>query len=276
MRRVVFDPSTLQGPDADWWKRWSKRADTARAKVLADVAAGKAPDFNEAIWKDLKDWLLEKVFHGHCAYCEGRVADAQDNPAAEHYRPKRTPEVIDAATGKRVPVQVQGTTHPGYYWLAYAWQNLVPACSQCNSNAKGNLFPVAKAHVAAPDPTRNDPADLNVLESPLLLHPFDDDPALVLCFNEHGAVAARDSDARGGASIAAYNLNRAGLVDARKSESELVWLRIEKAFAGGAQSAAAVMQPYKLGKAPHSRAVLDVVLPRLRARIADLQGAVGP
>jgi len=273
---VVFDPSTLQGPDADWWKRWSKRAADARDKVVADVVAGKTPDFNEAIWKDLKTWMLEKIFHGHCAYCEGRVLDAQDNPAAEHYRPKRTPEVVDTTTGKRVSVQVNGTTHPGYYWLAYAWQNLVPACSQCNSNAKGNLFPVAKVHVAAHDSTRNDPAALNVLESPLLLHPLDDDPALMLHFNQHGRVAARDDHPRGRASIDTYNLDRGGLVHARSVQCELVWLRVEKAFAGGPVSATEVMQPFHLGQEPYSRAVLDVVIPRLKARIADLMGAAGP
>ncbi len=263
MIRVRFDPSALQGDDRDWWEKWQKRAEKARDKVLADVAAGKDPEFNDAVWGDLKKWLLEKVFHQKCAYCESLVVDATDNPAAEHYRPKRSPTVRDASNAV-VVVQVQGKHHPAYYWLAYEWRNLVPACSQCNSNGKGNSFPVRKAHVSAHDPTRDDPKDLDAMEEPLLLHPYFDDPSKHLCFGEKGVVAALNGDERGETSIRDYRLEREGLRTLRQRDQEAAWNKL--LLSGFAQLD---LTPWHSGAEPYSAAVLDYVRPKLREWIAD-------
>ncbi len=104
MIRVHFDPSTLKGADRVWWDTWQKRAEKARDKVLTDVAAGKDPEFNDAVWGDLKRWLLKNAFHGKCAYCESLVEDATDNPGGPEGQPAAEQEttVLRAALGLAV------------------------------------------------------------------------------------------------------------------------------------------------------------------------------
>ena len=70
---------------------------------------------------------LKNLYHNKCAYCE----TFEPEPEIEHYRPKK---------------QINGVArseHKGYYWLAYEWTNLLPACHDCNKNGvKGNHFPI--------------------------------------------------------------------------------------------------------------------------------------
>ena len=82
-----------------------------RQGEVHQIAAYKADDVKAT---------LEQAFRGKCAYCESAYSAAQPM-AVEHYRPKG--EVVIA--GKRTP--------PGYYWLASAWDNLLPSCTDCNS-----------------------------------------------------------------------------------------------------------------------------------------------
>lgn len=60
---------------------------------------------------------LERLFHGKCAYCESRY-DITGPVDIEHYRPKAG---IEGLSG-----------HRGYWWLAGAWDNLLPSCIDCN------------------------------------------------------------------------------------------------------------------------------------------------
>lgn len=70
---------------------------------------------------------LKNLYHNKCAYCETYVSE----PEIEHYRPKKQINGVPRAK------------HKGYYWLAYEWTNLLPACHDCNKNGvKGNHFPV--------------------------------------------------------------------------------------------------------------------------------------
>jgi len=60
---------------------------------------------------------LEQLFHGKCAYCE-TLYNTQAPVDVEHYRPKNA---------------VEGAgDHPGYWWLAMVWSNLLPSCIDCN------------------------------------------------------------------------------------------------------------------------------------------------
>src|SRR5258707_9682786 len=126
MMRIHFDPNQINGDQKLWWNKWSKRATAAIAKVRSDFAAGTPLNFNTQIWKDLKDWLLVNVFYRKCAYCEFDYLPAAYGDA-EHYRPKGQVS-IDGAI-----VHIDGKPHPGYYWLAYHWKNIVPSCEKCNS-----------------------------------------------------------------------------------------------------------------------------------------------
>ena len=122
---------------------------------------------------------LETLFHGKCAYCE-TFYSAQAPVDVEHFRPKGA--VADAAE------------HPGYWWIAMDWANLLPSCIDCNrrrkqtapdpsaslselwagalvdtKSGKKDVFPVAGTRAAA----EADPLDL---EAAYLLDPCRDDP----------------------------------------------------------------------------------------------------
>lgn len=61
---------------------------------------------------------LEAMSYDKCAYCESDYGAVYDG-AVEHYRPK----------GKMHP-----DPHPGYWWLAATWTNLLPSCQHCNES----------------------------------------------------------------------------------------------------------------------------------------------
>jgi hypothetical protein len=245
MIHVDFDPATLTRDQKTWWDAWQVRVDTAtRAAIQAwetspDRGTGKVKiAFDNAIWGDLKDWLLQNFFHGKCAYCEAPLA--RSFPPAEHYRPKGKVEYKPAGATKMVKPKTMDEkgnqiTHPGYFWLAYHWKNLVPSCSLCNSGqGKQNQFPATGSYlmvkkltaaeaaalgdyryrsIAQPDIVYLEPDELDALEKPLLLHPYrseGDDPRKHLCFGERGIEAAREIDGapspKGQNSIQVYNL----------------------------------------------------------------------
>src|SRR6185369_16257011 len=106
---VRFEPSDLKGDDADWWKRWSRRAEKARTQAIEDYAAGREHHFQDSVWTDLKEWLLRRVFHGKCAYCEALVGVTGFGDA-EHFRTKGKVTIL--VDEKKVTVQVAGKDHP--------------------------------------------------------------------------------------------------------------------------------------------------------------------
>jgi hypothetical protein len=182
---------------------------------------------------------LERLFHEKCAYCEStyRAVGPLD---VEHFRPK--------GKVKEAP------KHPGYWWLAAAWSNLLPSCRDCNqlrsqlafdpgmtleefdrarrkeadeTSGKANSFPVRNANWIL-----DEKGDLTA-EDPLLINPtmrkpeehlewvFDWDRTVYLWQADRVAAAIRPrlvngvDDPYGKASIAVYGLNRAGLVRER-------------------------------------------------------------
>lgn len=64
---------------------------------------------------------LDALFHGKCAYCESFYASTTPVDV-EHYRPKGAVH--------------EDATHPGYWWLAMEWDNLLPSCIDCNRKRK--------------------------------------------------------------------------------------------------------------------------------------------
>ena len=107
--------------------------------------------------------------------------------------------------------------HPGYYWLAYEWTNLLLACSACNVLAgvresekkigKGNRFPV--------EGFRAEKMGEESCEKPLLLNPLHDDPSDHLEVDLETGIFLHKTK-RGKACIEVFGLNaRAGLVQQR-------------------------------------------------------------
>lgn len=174
---------------------------------------------------------LEEIFHGKCAYCETYFA-ASAPVDVEHFRPK-------GAVG-------EDKEHPGYWWLAMVWTNLLPSCIDCNrkrlqrspapssslidlnqqasssgfvaaASGKKDSFPLAEGGVRLVDESIDYDS-----EKALLLDPTRDDPAEHLCFHVKSSLALvapamRDGMAseRGAMSIQVYGLNRLGLVQDR-------------------------------------------------------------
>lgn len=214
MRYVEFDPKTLTGDENTFWTDWIKRSKNAKKKTYDQHAKSGEIKFNTEVWKDLKVWLLRHKFHGKCAYCEGKyVAGTYD--AAEHWRPKLK------VTVKGVEVsRSDGTVHPGYWWLAYDWRNLVPSCDLCNGQGgKMNEFPVGKPHIFE---VNTDIDELDQRENPTLLHPYDakNKPEDHLKFGLHGVVAEANGSLHGKESIRVFHLKRTLLNEDRAEEQD--------------------------------------------------------
>lgn len=140
---------------------------------------------------------LREAQHRKCCYCEGR-SDAFAAADVEHYRPK-------GAVRQDKKSQKQ---FPGYYWLAYSWENLYLCCQVCNRSGKRDLFPLADPAARARS-HRDDVAD----ESPLLLDPDGpEDPREHIRFRQERAVGLTDTGRR---TIEVLGLNRPELCDAR-------------------------------------------------------------
>jgi hypothetical protein len=127
--------------------RWLNHARTATQHAidawelwLKEGAKGEFTyTFNQRIWTAFKKWLLKYKFHNKCAYCETKAV--QFYADAEHYRPKASVQVRERDSELRPAVcalpleggKAREMKHPGYFWLAYNWRNLLPACKRCNS-----------------------------------------------------------------------------------------------------------------------------------------------
>lgn len=77
---------------------------------------------------DVRDALIE-MFKGKCAYCESAVTAGFDGDI-EHYRPKGG--VTEAAKAN--------VKHPGYWWLAMVWTNLLLSCVHCNQARRQRII----------------------------------------------------------------------------------------------------------------------------------------
>jgi hypothetical protein len=241
MIHMDFDPVQLTGEQKDWWDAWSKRADRATINAIeAWEESGGTTNipWDSSVWADLKAWLLKNVFHDKCAYCETKIVRFYGD--AEHYRPKGGVKYVMPGSNKQAIAQVTDEAgnlrdHPGYFWLAYHWRNLVPACQCCNSGkGKQNQFPVKNYHVLwkkctpaevnqlrdKPYPRAEGsdqyylgPLDLDAEEQPLLLHPYRDRAQEHIGF-ERGGHVVHLSDL-GKDSIEVYNLEDANLANSR-------------------------------------------------------------
>lgn len=170
---------------------------------------------------------LEAMSHEKCAYCEmnhGVGADA----AVEHYRPKGA---------------FPHEPHPGYWWLASTWTNLLPTCQHCNESRKHliveptmTMAEAARLHRAAMNLTsagkashfpvraaRKQPSNFALAsEDPLIIDPTRTDPTNHICFPPETGVSVATPmptpagpDPYGLATINITALNRFDTVRAR-------------------------------------------------------------
>jgi hypothetical protein len=208
---------------SDEFNSWVRRC-RKKAKAMKSSA-----DVSEILYKEQRAFFLS-LFHGKCAYCESMVVLDQHRGDVEHFRPKgRVTDdndkviEIDDGMGRKVP-------HPGYYWLAHDWRNLLPACIACNRPAllptgervgKWERFPVVGQHATRPEEV--------AAEQPLLLNPLvpTDDPTQHLAFDPKTGRIIGTTE-RGRMCVKVFNLNREKLPEARRDAYDAVRARIKE------------------------------------------------
>lgn len=159
----------------------------------ADPAAGGSKKrtfkFSGNIYgpKKIKD-VLKATQHEKCCFCENYFAGNYPGDV-EHFRPKAY-----AQQGRRGLI-----TYPGYFRLAYRWENLLYSCYSCNAQAKRNLFPVA-------DPTQRAAIFEDIgNEGAILIDPAIEDPRVHINFD---FLLPKGTTPRGAATIEILKLDR--------------------------------------------------------------------
>jgi uncharacterized protein (TIGR02646 family) len=188
---------------------WFQRAAELTGQAIAE---GEGHEVADHYRHDEVKKALEELFYDKCAYCESRPTPSSSWDV-EHYRPKgRVAESVD---------------HPGYYWLAYTWENLYPACTFCNQNRKDKPRYEEPEELAAAgkldqfpleDETRRamSPGDDLGEEQPYLLDPCADDPEQHLTYDVMGHILPVDQDdRRASETIRICHLTRRRLRDDR-------------------------------------------------------------
>ena len=245
--------------------KWSLDAETevtanTRCFIGAKKRKGMKTSFNR-YGDDIVRNSLNRIFGFKCAYCEFPYGTNQP-VAIEHFRPKGP--VVE---GKEdIP--------PGYYWLAAAWSNLLPSCTDCNSEryhrfgpeeeekrGKAQQFPLANPRQRAIRKGEE------ARERALLLDPSRDFPEMHLEFLaptgireklgliRPALVAPGTPSDMGLASIRVFGLDRPELIAQRAKHAQraLGQLRhVEKAAA-------------ELERAPRNRGLHDQLVEEIEA-----------
>ena len=192
---------------------------------------------------------LETAQHKKCCYCETKYG-ATSYGEVEHFRPK----------GEMRQKKGAGRLLPGYYWLAFDWENLLVGCKKCNTN-KGSLFPLEDPDARA----RSHRDDLSG-EEPLLIDPGNEDPREHVRFR---GAAVEPITRKGRETISVAGLRRSELEEKRKERLDMVEALATIPTIGGeksgAEKAGEIIERCKSEKAEFSamtRAFLDVMRAR--------------
>ena len=149
--------------------------------------------------KTVKKQLIEDQFK-KCCFCESKIISISHGDI-EHFRPT-------TAYNKKNETSL---SYPGYYWLAYDWQNLFFSCQICNQKYKKNNFPLLdeksrmKCHY--------DAKKINN-EQNLLIHPSSEDPENYIYFIEEFPKARNE---RGQMNITTFGIDRKELDEDRRN-----------------------------------------------------------
>lgn len=218
IRVKIVEPATAD------WTSWKAACESAAQAVIVAVGSRGTVEYDPDLYSGKSYGVRasfffslsrDAPFFGKCAYCDSSALNHDGN--VEHFRPKKG---VKGADGKLIFVMENGAQvqHPGYYWLAYDWRNLLPSCQRCNQwrvdtrSGKANFFPVNGTHATKPGDEAH--------EKPLLLNPssnaVDDDPSDHLKLEETGILTPKNMSERGQATIDIFGLNARSLPDDRK------------------------------------------------------------
>lgn len=153
-----------------------------------------ASEFNNRYkYEDVRK-ALKTIYKHKCAYCEQRIEQYN----VEHYRPKKI-----------------------YYWLAFSWDNLLMACTNCNIN-KGMNFELEDGCVQVSfSNTETNLRNINIssaaydaIEKPKMVNPEITDPSDKIRFKKNGLIES--DDYRFAYTIDKCKINRVYLNDERR------------------------------------------------------------
>lgn len=203
-------------------QEWQQKAAQAleTIKNLPPEERGEAINKLSGIWTELKD-KLHKVSNGKCWYCE--TIDVRHDDEIDHWRPKNA--VLECPE------------HPGYWWLAFDWQNFRYVCVFCNQKrkkdksgrpdegGKGTSFPLFNEHERIVDICHHIKLQR---ERPVLLDPMVRRDTSLLKFDTEGlshpakeapldGEAPSDEYTRAEKSIEIYHLNAHDLIEKRRT-----------------------------------------------------------
>ena len=267
MIRIKFEE-----PETPTWQRWVRDCEAA-TNELKDAYKNKRPVEVTDLYKRKKIkaevyFAKEGPFRGRCAYCDSYIADFQHGDI-EHFRPKK------AVTDEHdVPVLVRTSEgeelkHPGYYWLAYKWSNLLPSCITCNQPGeegigKRNRFPIEGGKYAIKEDEVSE-------EKPLLFNPIDtndEDPEEHFGVDlDSGLLTKKGGSKRANTCIRVFGLNiRDQLVKERRSAMEEVKAKYAGIIFGSREKAMACCKDLDIMEQGH----LNHTLAR-RAQIREIR-----
>lgn len=277
MLRVKFSPPA----NDPQWNAWIAEAEAETDKNNRLARKNKRVTYKAQLYKKMRQVIFDG-FYGKCAYCEAKFILTETGDV-EHYRPKgavtdeEDRRIMIARRGKR-PI-----AHPGYYWLAYDWHNLLPSCSLCNRPSrprgglrigKGMRFPVLPSPELKYGHARC-PSDLPK-ELPVFIHPVFEDPLKHFSFDAQTGLLI-DKTPRGKMCIDLLGLNREGLAKERRKIylSVLAFIKtsiesIRKRDLQNVSNYLAIIESYKQGSEAYSWAG-QVALKDQRAAMQELE-----
>ena len=264
-------------PDEPDWIAWRQDCEKATEELIKLVKMEEEYEISDLYKKkEIKQKYyisIDGPFGGKCAYCETRIVSDQYGDM-EHYRPKKA---VTDEHGNNIRIEDekgQIIPHPGYYWLAYDWRNLLPACELCNRTNPGNKnigkqnkFPV-KDGFYAKSPGEEEK------EKPLLINPLLEDP------EEHFVIEFKtgllSGDEKGKCCIDIFGLNlRSGLQKARKEAYTSTLGLIIKFFSSNDETeekeCAEDLLDIIMGKKPYSLVGRTLIKKKSPGLIEDLE-----
>ncbi len=236
-------------PNHDWFQ-------LAAGATATAIAEQDEHEVDRAIYAHTEvKKALERLFHDKCAYCESKMTATADWDV-EHFRPKG-----------RV---AEREGHPGYYWLAYVWENLYPSCQHCNQRRKDqprwedttelpaggkvDQFPLLDESTRAMDPS----GDVHA-EDTLLIDPCVDDPEEYLAYDPTGQIFSLKDNPYGEKTIEVFHLSRRRLKTLRHERMKTVVCVMKfigkvaiGANAGAAGDLQALLKRMQAGESEHA------------------------
>lgn len=206
-----YIPLKDHAPDAAWVAKAQALLDDLK-KAPDAAARNEIIDLKSGVWGELNGWLLSLSYQ-KCWFSEAK--DCFSHWDVEHFRPKKSAKDLD------------GTTHEGYWWLAFAWENY-RICGNAGNRMKGTCFPLrAKCPRCAPH------GDIRY-EDVMLLDPADEHDPGLLSFNMVGeAIVASHVTNSWERERVEYSVHRCNLlfeplVNKRKTIWAECWNRVQK------------------------------------------------